>query len=88
MGRGTFAQVSSNGKQIAYYQDLGAQSAAAVYRASNGTTYAFASGLERFGGATSYRFVSDRPAYINGIGPINSYTLQTDYAADTALDRR
>ena len=77
--KGLFAQVSSSGTQVAYSQDLNAESAAAVYRSATGQTYAFAGGTERFGAPSSYRFVSDRAAYINGIGPIKSYTLQTNY---------
>jgi autotransporter-associated beta strand protein len=82
--RGVFVQASA-GKQIAYGQNLSTQSAAAVYRAPTGYLYAFAGGLERFGAADSYRFNSDRNAYFNGIGPMQSYTLQTDYDGDTAI---
>jgi autotransporter-associated beta strand protein len=78
MARGTFVQ-ASNGKQIGYAQDLNDQTAAAVYRAPSGQTYAFAGGLERFGSPTSYEFTSDRNAYFNGIGPLKTYTLQANY---------
>src|SRR5262249_17513396 len=45
--RGTFAQASS-GKQIGYTVNLNTQTAGLVYRAPDGSTYAFAGGLERF----------------------------------------
>ena len=82
--RGTFAQASA-GKQIGYSVNLNTQTAAAVYRAPDGSTYAFAGGLERFGAADTYRFTTDRPAYFNGIGPIKSFSLQTDNDDDTAV---
>lgn len=73
--RGLFVQ-ASDGKRLGYSEDLGRQSAAAVYRAPNGKVYAFAGGLERFGNATAYRFVSDQDVYFNGI-PVREYMLQT-----------
>jgi autotransporter-associated beta strand protein len=75
--RGLFVQ-ASDGKQIGYYEDLPRQSAAAVYRAPDGHLYAFAGGLERFGRATSYRFVSNTDVYFNGI-PVRQYVLQTKW---------
>jgi autotransporter-associated beta strand protein len=77
--RGLFVQ-ASDGKQLGYYEDLPRQSAAAVYRAPDGHMYAFAGGLERFGRATSYRFVSSDPGtvYFNGI-PVHQYMLQTKW---------
>jgi autotransporter-associated beta strand protein len=83
--RGLFMQ-ASDGKRLGYYEDLGRQSAAAVYRAPNGKTYAFAGGLERFGAATSYRFVSnDRDAYVNGYR-VREYMLQTKRDEDSAIN--
>lgn len=76
--RGLFVQ-ASDGKRLAYYEDLGRQSAAAVYRAPNGKIYAFAGGLERFGSATSYRFVNtDQDVFFNGI-PVREFMLQTKF---------
>ena len=47
--------------------------------APDGEIYAFAGGLERFGQATAYRFVStDQDVYFNGI-PVREYMLQTDF---------
>ena len=74
--RGLFVQ-ASDGKRLGYFQDLGRQSAAAVYRAPDGEMYAFAGGVERFGQPTAYRFVStDADVYFNGI-PVREYMLQT-----------
>jgi autotransporter-associated beta strand protein len=82
--RGQFVQ-TSGGKQLGYAQDLNSQSAAAVYRGPNGSEQIFAGGLERFGSATSYRFVAtDRDAYFNGVGPMKSYTLQTNANQDVS----
>ena len=85
--RGLFTQ-ASDGKRLGYYEDLGRQSAAAVYRAPSGKIYAFAGGLERFGSATAYRFVStDSDVYFNGIGPIREYMLQTKSDQDGDFDK-
>lgn len=73
--RGLFVQ-ASDGKRLGYAADIGRQSAAAVYRAPDGSVRAFAGGLERFGQATAFRFVSDEDVYFNGI-PVREYVLQT-----------
>ena len=86
--RGLFVQ-ASDGMRLAYAEDLGRQSAAAVYRAPNGGLYAFAGGIERFGAHTSYRFVStDSDTFFNGI-PVREFMLQTKWdetASDTDND--
>jgi hypothetical protein len=74
--RGLFVQ-ASDGKRLAYFEDLPRQSAAAVYRGPDGKIRAFAGGLERFGTPTAYRFVSTaQEVYFNGI-PVRQYMLQT-----------
>lgn len=83
--RGLFIQ-ASDGKRLGYSEDLGRQSAAAVYRANDGKIYAFAGGLERFGWRTAYRFVStDKDVYFNGI-PTREYVLQTKKDEYTETD--
>jgi fibronectin-binding autotransporter adhesin len=85
LARGTFSQASA-GKRLGYSVNFNQETAAAVYRGTDGSTYAFAGGLERSGGPDTYRFVSsDRPMYVNGIGPISSYTMQADSDVDTAV---
>ena len=77
-GRGTFIR-ASDGERLGYAEDLGNQSAGAVYRSPEGKIYAFAGGLERdyTGSPSSYRFVStDQDVYFNGI-PVREYMLQT-----------
>ncbi len=74
--RGLFVQ-ASDGKRLGYAEDISRQSAAAVYRGNDGKIRAFAGGLERFGTATSYKFVSsDTDVFFNGI-PVRQYVLQT-----------
>ena len=52
------------------------RTAAAVYRAPDGSIRAFAGGFERSGTSTPYRFVStDRDVYFNGVGPIREYMV-------------
>ncbi|MFM1904292.1 MAG: hypothetical protein RLZZ440_2192 [Planctomycetota bacterium] len=80
---GQFVQASA-GTRLGYYEDLGNQSAAAVYRGPDGRIQAFASGLERTytGTPAAYRFVAtDRDVYFNGI-PTREFMMQTrpDYA--------
>ncbi len=76
--RGLFIR-ASDGKRLAYFEDLPRQSAAAVYRGTDGKIKAFAGGLERFGAPTSYRFVAtDQDVYFNGI-PVREYMLQTKF---------
>ncbi len=80
---GQFVQASA-GTRLGYYEDLGNQSAAAVYRGPDGRIQAFASGLERTytGTPATYRFVAtDRDVYFNGI-PTREFMIQTrpDYA--------
>jgi hypothetical protein len=85
--RGLFVQ-ASDGKRLGYHEDLQRQSAAAVYRAPDGEVYAFAGGVERFGAATSYRFVSDEDVWFNGIR-VREYVLQTkfdEFFADDTTD--
>ncbi|MFT3786307.1 MAG: RICIN domain-containing protein [Tepidisphaeraceae bacterium] len=83
--RGLFVQ-ASDGKRLGYAEDLGRQSAAAIYRAPSGKTYAFAGGLERFGTATSYRFVpGDKDVYFNGIR-VRQYVLQTKFDETAATN--
>lgn len=75
--RGLFVQ-TSDGKRLGYAENLDRQSAAAVYRGPDGKIRAFAGGVERFGKATAYRFVSDQDVYFNGI-PVREYMLQTKW---------
>lgn len=81
--RGLFAQ-ASDGSRLGYAEDIGRQSAAAVYRAPDGEVYGFAGGVERFGETTAYRFVStDQDVYFNGI-PVREYVLHTDRDKNTS----
>ena len=76
--RGLFMQ-ASDGKRLGYSEDLLHQSAAAVYRATDGRVYAFAGGLKHdyTGSPSSFRFVStDQDVYFNGIR-VREYMLQT-----------
>ena len=83
--RGLFVQ-ASDGKRLGYAEDLGRQSAAAVYRAPDGNMYAFAGGVERFGAPTAYRFVSaDADVYFNGI-PVREYMLHTKFDETDAIN--
>jgi hypothetical protein len=83
--RSLFVQ-ASDGNRLGYFEDLGRQSAAAVYRAPDGNLYAFAGGLERFGQPTAYRFVStDQDVYFNGI-PVREYMLHTKFDEFTDTD--
>ncbi|MCA9239119.1 MAG: RICIN domain-containing protein [Planctomycetales bacterium] len=78
-GRGKLIE-ASDGKRLAYAENLGSQSAGAVYRAPDGRVYAFAGGVERdyMGTPDSYRFVStDQDVYFNGI-PVREFMLQTN----------
>lgn len=62
------------GKRLGYAENLGASSAAAVYRAPDGEVYGFAGGIEYYGPTTNYRFVcTDQDVYFNGIGPIREF---------------
>lgn len=84
---------SCKGDRLGYAENRGAQnadyltqSAAAVYRATDGELYGFAGGFERQGANGSmnnYRFVcTDRDVYFNGIGPIREYVLPIRQAQD------
>lgn len=86
-GRMSYAS-SEGGKRLAYVTDFqnraDSQTAAAVYRAPDGQHYAFAGGPERIGCNNSFHIKStdpltaDRPMFVNGIGPIKSFSLQAD----------
>ncbi len=84
--RGLFVQ-SSQGEQLGYAENLANGTAAAVYRAPDGSIRAFAGGFERSGTSTPYRFVStDRDVYFNGIGPIREYMVQVGQGEDAYAD--
>ena len=84
--RGQFVQ-ASDGKQLGYAENRNNDTAAAVYRAPDGTIKAFAGGFERFGTSTPYRFVStDRDVFFNGVGPIRQYMIQAGQGDDAFAD--
>ena len=74
-GRGTLIR-ASDGERLGYAEDLGNQSASAVYRAPDGQLYAFAGALERDYTSThaAFRFESEQDVYFNGI-PVREYYL-------------
>ncbi len=83
-GRGTLIR-ASDGDRLAYAENLGSQSAAAVYRAPDGRLYAFAGGVERdyLGSDDTYRFVSSQDAWFNGI-KVREYMMHTKH--DNVVD--
>jgi autotransporter-associated beta strand protein len=84
--RGLFVQ-ASGGKQLGYAENRANDTAAAVYRAPDGTIRAFAGGFERMGTSTPYRFVSTSgPVYFNGVGPISQYMIQAGQGDDAFAD--
>lgn len=73
--RGSFVK-ACQGKRLAYEEDAENWSAAAVYRAPDGTVQAFLGCNERTGEDTTYRFVcSDREVYFNGEGPQKEFIV-------------
>ena len=84
--RGQFVQ-ASQGKQLGYSENRPNDTAAAVYRAPDGSIKAFAGGFERLGASTAYRFVStDRDVYFNGVGPIRQYMIQAGQGDEAYAD--
>jgi hypothetical protein len=73
--RGDFVQ-ASQGRELGYAADWPNWSAAAVYRAPNGTVQAFLGCGERIGQPTTYTLHStDRDVYFDGHGPMRDYTV-------------
>jgi hypothetical protein len=84
--RGLFVK-SSDGQQLGYAENRANDTAAAVYRAPDGSIRAFAGGFERMGATTPYHFVStDRDVYFNGIGPLRQYMIQVGQGEDAYAD--
>jgi len=78
--RGSFVK-ACQGKRLAYEEDRERWSAAAVYRAPDGSVQAFLGSNERTGQDTTYRFVCrDRDVYFDGNGPCREYiaTIERD----------
>ena len=74
--RGTLALSQRGGWQTGYAENLGNETAGAVYRSPEGDLRAFVGGMERTGARTDYRFVStDRDVYFDGFGPIREYMM-------------
>jgi regulation of enolase protein 1 (concanavalin A-like superfamily) len=73
--RGDFVN-ASQGQQLGYAADWPNWSAAAVYRAPDGTVQAFLGSGERIGQPTTYPFhCTDRDVYFDGVGPTRDYTV-------------
>jgi len=73
--RGSFVK-ACQGKRLAYEEDRERWSAAAVYRAPDGSVQAFLGSNERTGQDTTYRFVCrDRDVYFDGQGPCREYVV-------------
>ncbi len=74
--RGKFVQ-ASDGREVGYAENLSKETAAAVYRGTDGKLSVFAGGFERQGTTTYYRAVcTDRLVYFNGVGPISQYMVK------------
>jgi hypothetical protein len=66
---------ASHGTELAYAEDRGTWTSAAVYRAPSGEVQAFFGGSERQGGQQTYHlFSTDRPVFYNGDGPRRDFT--------------
>jgi hypothetical protein len=66
---------ASHGTELAYAEDRGTWTSAAVYRAPSGDVQAYFGGSERHGGAETYHLLStDRPVFYNGDGPRRDFT--------------
>jgi hypothetical protein len=75
LARGDFVQ-ASQGQQLGYVADWPNWSAAAVYRAPDGSVQAFLGVGERHGQPTTFTFhCTDRAVYFDGIGPTRDYTV-------------
>ena len=75
LARGNFVQ-ASQGKRLAYAEDLNNWTAAAIYRAPNGSVQAFVGASERMATTTTYRFFSkDRRVFFDGNGPQRDYAV-------------
>ncbi len=74
--RGKFVQ-ASDGQRLGYAENLGKETAAAIYRGTDKKIGVFAGGFERQGTTTYYRVVcTDRQVYFNGVGPISQYMVK------------
>ena len=75
LARGDFVK-ASQGRELGYAADWPNWSAAAVYRAPDGTVQAFLGSGERIGQPTTYTFhCADRDVYFDGVGPTRDYTV-------------
>lgn len=84
--RGLFVQ-SCQGSQLAYAEDRGQWTAAAVYRAPDGAVRGFVGSSERMGTTTSYQFVcQDRDVWFNGVGPQRGFTLTVPQNGEAYVD--
>lgn len=73
--RGAFVK-ACQGKRLAYAEVPERWSAAAVYRAPDGSVLAFLGSNERTGQDTTYKFVCrDKAVYFDGQGPYEEYTV-------------
>ena len=85
--RGEFCKASYYGKEIGYAENRAAWSGAAVYKWPDGRTEAFLGVSERQAKTSTYNLVAtDRPAYFDGYGPLQSYAMEmpggTGYATE------
>jgi hypothetical protein len=86
LARGLFVQ-SCQGSQLAYAEDQGQWTAAAVYRAPDGAVRGFVGSAERQGTTTSYQFLcQDRDVWFNGVGPQRSYTVTIPQNGEAYVD--
>src|SRR5260370_16155561 len=66
---------ASHGTELAYAEDRGTWTSAAVYRAPSGQVQAFFGGSERHGGQQTYHlFSTDRPVFFHRDGPQRDFT--------------
>ncbi len=85
--RSTFVLDCQHGKRLGYAEERNNWCAAAVYRGSDGSVHAYASGYERYATSTTFTFRSlDGPVYFNGTGPQTEYTVTVGSGNDTIID--
>lgn len=87
LARSTFVLDCQHGKRLGYAEERNNWCAAAVYRGSDGSVHAYASGSERQASNTSFTFHSvDGPVYFNGQGPQTDFTVTVGAGNDTIVD--
>lgn len=84
--RGEFVK-ACHGQRLGYAENRPAWSAAAVYRAPNGTVQAFLGSAERNGHNATYHFVSrDRDVFFDGQGPRRDFTATVRRESENFLN--